>query len=80
MFIIPLNGLSINNVHAPANIPVEVSEEMGRLLISEGVARIGKEPVRVATDPKPEPEPAKTATLPKAETTEAPVQRGRKRK
>lgn len=65
MRITPLRGLSINNVHAPAGVPVDVDDRLGAELIGYGVA-VRAPDVPAATKPAPEEKPS-----PVIETAEA---------
>jgi len=53
MNITPLRGLNLRGTHAPANVPVEVDDKLGKELIDLGVAR------RTPPDKVAAPSPAK---------------------
>ena len=75
MKIIPLRGLSLDNVHAPGGVPVECRDDLARELIALGVA--DRAPIAPEKTPPPAPlvETALAAPAPEAAIMPSPSPR-----
>lgn len=81
MKIVPLRGLSINNVHAPQGVPVDVEDKLAGELIGLRVAIRAPEapPAVVEEVPAPAAPVIETAAVPPAAATETAATRKRRK-